>query len=146
MDTTNEKQMKERLIGAGKLAEDAKVQRRQRAVKGSHLLGQLVEKAKAAGEGLTVKDNNGFFKFTGPTKGRSIYIAKKGGRVDLSGFTVDSEGIRQITEESAREKHLGKVRGQLDFGKTDEVVLTAFDLAVTTLAAGAVSADVTAAA
>ena len=130
-ENSEEQQMRDKLGDAGKMAEDARDQRRRRAVKGSHLLDTLVSKARDAG--CTVKDNSGFYKFTGDEKGKAIYVAKKGGRVDLSGFTVERDGIRQITEDAARDTHLGKVRGQIDFNKSDDVVLSAYAAAVSAL-------------
>lgn len=132
MSNTNE--MEQKLKAAGEKAEAQKTQRRERVVKGSHLLAPLTEAAKTAG--LTLEDKSGFLKVTGTAKGRTVYIAKKGGRVDLSGFTVEAAAVKQISETEAREKHLGKVRGQLDFDKTDEEVLTAFSAALTNLSAG----------
>ena len=132
-DETNSNEMAEKLAAAGEKAENQRRQRRERVVKGSHLLGALTEKAKAAG--LTLEEKNGFLKVNGGVRGKNVYIAKKGGRVDLSGFTVDASAVKQITEQEAREKHLGKVRGQLDFDKSDEEILSAFDSALTTLAA-----------
>src|SRR5271166_1858357 len=104
--------MAEKLKAAGKLAESQKTQRRERQVKGSHLVSKLEELARSAG--LRIDDKSGFHKITGSAKKRTIYVAKKGGRVDLSGFTLESEAVKQITVEQAKEKHLGQVRGQLD--------------------------------
>jgi hypothetical protein len=130
--STETKTLGEKLQAAGKKAERAKAQRRERAVKGSHLLDKLVANAKAAK--LSVEEKSGFHKVTHEgVKGKAIYIAKKGGRVDLSGFSVDSPAVRQITEADARDKHLGKVRGQLDFAQTDEAVLGAYSRALDVL-------------
>lgn len=123
--------MGEKLKKAGKKAEAQKAARRERTVKGSHLLPQLLDPARI--DGLTTEDKSGFTKIVGKTKGRAIYVAKKGGRVDLSGFTVENPAISQITEEDARQKHLGKVRGQLDFNAADDAVLAAYDAAIAIL-------------
>ena len=136
-ETTNENtdtNMVKKLTDAGKKAEEQKAQRRQRVVKGSHLLPQLLQNAQTV-DGLVVKDNSGFHKITGSAKGRSIYIAKKGGRVDLSGFTLDSEAVKQISEEEAKDKHLGKVRGQLNFDSDDETILSTYTKALASLVA-----------
>lgn len=130
--TENTTEMGKKLKAAGKLAEAQQKQRRERQVKGSHLLATLQEKATTAG--LKIEDKSGFLKITGAGKGRTVYVAKKGGRVDLSGFTVSSPAVKQITEEEARDKHLGKVRGQLDFNQSDDAVLAAYDSALTELA------------
>lgn len=138
MDNKNDNEMAEKLKAAGEKAEKQKAVRRERQVRGSHLVktsegvdGPLVTKPRDAG--LEVDEKSGFLKITGATKGRAIYVAKKGGRVDLSGFTVQASAVKQITEEEARDKHLGKVRGQLDFTQADADVLAAFDLALAEL-------------
>jgi hypothetical protein len=121
------------LVAAGKKAEQIKAARRERVVKGSHLLNTLQERAAAAG--LKIEEKSGFLKITlEGNKGRAIYVAKKGGRCDFSGFTVDAPAVTQITEEDARQKHLGKVRGQLDFTQVDDVVLAAYGQALKVLA------------
>lgn len=116
------------LKAAGEKAEAAKNARRERVVKGSHLLPKLKELATAAG--LETKENSGFLKVNGGVKGKNVLIAKKGGRVDLSGFTVEAAAVTQLSEQEARDKHLGKVRAQLDFNKSDDEVLAAFSAAV----------------
>jgi hypothetical protein len=132
-ETNENNEMKEKLKAAGQKAEEQKTQRHQRQVKGSHLLEALLSKAKAI-PGLNSEDKTGFVKITGAAKGRSVYVAKKGGRVDISGYTVDAPAVKQITEAEAREKHLGKVRGMLDFDQSDEQVLAAYEAALTKLA------------
>ncbi|MBV8068284.1 MAG: hypothetical protein JO270_00165 [Acidobacteriaceae bacterium] len=124
--------MGEKLKKAGKKAEAQKAARRERTVKGSHLLPQLLSSDRIGA--LTTEDKSGFTKIVGKQKGRAIYVAKKGGRVDLSGFTVEAEAVTTISEEDARQKHLGKVRGQLDFNKADDAVLAAYDAALAVLA------------
>jgi len=124
-------EMTEKLEQAGKKAETQKAERRERVVKGIHLQPVLLSKLAAAG--ITPEEKSGFLKAQGVAKGKTVYVAKKGGRVDLSGFTIESAAVKQITETEAREKHLGKVRGQLDFDQADDVVLAAFDAAVAVL-------------
>lgn len=133
-DTTNTNEtneMAQKLQAAGEKAEAQKAARRERVVKGSHLLPKLLEQATAAS--LNLEDMSGFTKITGANKKLRVLVAKKGGRVDLSGFTVEADAVRQITEQEAREKHLGKVRGQIDFNKSDDEVLAAFSAALTEL-------------
>lgn len=122
-----------KLEAAGKKVERAKAARRERVVKGSHLLPTLQEHAEKAG--LDVADKSGFLKITGRVKGRCVYVAKKGGRVDLSGFTLDSNAVTQVSEEEARVKHLGKVRGQLNFELSDDEVMSAYSSALHALVA-----------
>lgn len=139
--STTNPEMAEKLVAAGEKAEAEKTTRRERVVKGSHLLPQLLEQAKAAG--LNMEDMSGFTKLTGADKKRRVLVAKKGGRVDLSGFTVEAAAIKQISETEAREKHLGKVRGQLDFNKSDEEVMAAFGTALAALGTPAPAAEAT---
>lgn len=129
----SDEEMKKRLLAAGKLVEADAKQKRERSVKGSHLTQALTDKAKAAG--LVTEDKSGFLKILKAKGGPTVYVAHKGGRVDLSGFTFEHEAVRQISEEHAKEKHLGKVRGTLDFDKSDDLVLAAFDMALETLSA-----------
>lgn len=128
---TNTSEMANKLKAAGKKAEDQKAQRRERTVKGSHLLPALTKKAQDAG--YNIQEMSGFWKVTGSTKGRRVLIAKKGGRVDLSGFSIDAQAVSHLTEEEARQKHLGKVRAQLDFSQPDDAVLAAYDSALAQL-------------
>lgn len=122
----------ETLVAAGQKAEQAKAERRERTVKGAHLLNSLKEKAEKAG--LEIVEKSGFFQILGASKGRRVYLAKKGGRADASGFSVDHVAIIQISEQEARDKHLGKVRGMLNFDQPDEQVLEAYGLLLAKLA------------
>lgn len=124
-NTTETTEMAEKLKAAGEKAEKAKAARRERTVKGSHLLEAL--QARATKAELKIEDKSGFLKITGSTKGRKVYVAKKGGRVDASGFTIENAAIKQISEQEAKDKHLGKVRGQIDFDQDDASVLAAYD-------------------
>lgn len=120
-----------KLIAAGKKAEVQKKERQERVVKGSHLTSKLLDMANAlVPSGVKLEDKSGFTKVTGATKGRSVYVAKKGGRVDISGFAIEADAVKQISEKEARDKHLGKVRGQLDFARSDDEVLAAFGAAL----------------
>lgn len=131
-NTETTETMKEKLQAAGKKAEKDSAQRRATAVKGSHLLPALREAAEKAS--LKIEEKSGFLKITGAAKGRTVYVARKGGRVDLSGFTVDQPAVRQVSEDEAKEKHLGKVRGQLDFqNATDEAIMKAYGAALVVL-------------
>lgn len=135
IETTTESTevMGKKLKAAGKLAETQQKQRRERTVKGSHLLGTLQDRAKSAG--LTVEEQSGYLKITGSAKGRGVYVARKGGRVNLGGFTVQAPAVKQISEDEARAKHLGKVRGQLDLDQPDDAILSAYELALAELKA-----------
>lgn len=131
--TTTNAEMAEKLQNASEKAEKQKTERRERVVKGSHLLPKLKEMAAALGPDAT-KENSGFLKVNAGVKSKNVLIAKKGGRVDLSGFSIENPAVKQLTETEAREKHLGKVRGQIDFNKTDDEVIAAFAAALAELA------------
>lgn len=119
-----DKQMAEKLENAGKKAEKQKAERRERTVKGSHLQTAFVTLAKETG--LTYVEKSGFAQVQGKRKNHKVYIALKGGRVDFSGFSVQHEAVTQISEEEAKTQHLGRVRGSIDFDKSDEQVMEAF--------------------
>lgn len=127
-------ELKEKLQTAGKKAEKVKVERHERQVKGAHLLPKLLEAAKAAG--CVTDEKSGFIKITGVAKSRAVYLARKGGRCDVSGFELAGQaGVIQISEEQAKAKHLGKVRGMIDFeNAADDVVEAAFSAALVKLA------------
>jgi hypothetical protein len=76
--------------------------------------------------GLQAEPMAAFYKVA--VGGRAVYIAKskKVARVDLSGFDIKHPAVTRITEADAKELKLGKVRGQINFEKTEERVLEAF--------------------
>jgi hypothetical protein len=124
--------LKEKLAQANKKAEEQKTERRERTVKGAHLTPKFVELAKDAG--CDIRENTGFHVITGKAgKSLRIYVAKRGGIIDLLGFTVQDEAIRQISREEAKAKHMGRVFGRVDLDKTDEAVLAAYSQALTIL-------------
>lgn len=127
----NSTEMAEKLVNAGKKAEAQKTERRERQVAGAHLLETL--RTRAQSRGYTITEQSGYLKVTSAVKGKQVYIAKKGGKVNFAGFTVELPGVTQITEEQAKAKHLGKVRGTLDFSQSDELVLAAYDAALDSL-------------
>lgn len=135
-ETTTAESFGTKLKAAGKMAETQQKQRREKAVKGAHLLGELHNRVNA--RKLNVVEQSGFFKVSGTngeTKHRLIYIAKKGGRVSISNFVLDDPAIIQVSEEEAKVKHLGKVRGHFNFELSDDQVLAAFDRALDELSA-----------
>lgn len=75
---------------------------------------QVTELVKLAQEqGLAVSETSGFYKVEGRAKGLRLYVAKKGSRLDLSGFCVTHPAVKPITEAEAKAKRIGKVRGQV---------------------------------
>lgn len=129
---TNDKEKMKRLNNATKKLQEEETQRREKTVQGSHLLQPMLE--LVAKKELKTEERTGFYKITGPSKALAVYLAKKGGRVDFSGFDVDAPALTKITKEEAQAKHIGKVRGQIDFTATDEAVLAAFEAGLTALA------------
>ncbi len=124
---TQRSQLRRRLVDAGHKAEDVTVQRRTKRVKGAHLLEDMLSIVR--NKGLVLDDKSGFHMASG-RDGRRMYIAKKGGRVDLSGYAVDHPGIISLDAEEAKRRHMGRVRGQVDFDRPDDVVIEGFRLAV----------------
>lgn len=123
--------LKEKLEQAANKAVTQKAERRAKVVKGSHLTEQFIALATVAGLTVTESKSKAFQVITGAAgKARRIYVATRGGTVDFSGFTVEDEGVTQISEEQAKEMHLGLVRGRIDFDATDEQILSAFRTAL----------------
>lgn len=121
--------LKQRLEQANTKAETQRKERRARVVKGSHLTDQLVKIGKDAG--LTMRENTGFYVFSGKAgKNVRIAIAKRGGVVDFLSFSVDSTAVKQVSKEEAAAKHLGRVEGRIAFDGTDEETIAAFTKAV----------------
>jgi hypothetical protein len=131
--TQSETEMTDVLKEAAKKAERQSAQRREKIVKGSHLTDGLLAKARESG--LDLVEKSGFIKITGKSKGRAVYVAKKGGRADFSGFSLAGTAVLQVSEDEAKARHLGKVRGQLNFECSDEQVLEAYNEALVQLAA-----------
>lgn len=117
-----EKEFAKKLVAAGKKVEKQKKERRANSVKGSHLVDEML----FATQGYTLDKKSTFYKITGTQKGKAVYLLIKGGRVDLSGFTLEDNSVIQITEEEAKKRHLGRVRGQIDFSHPDDVVMETF--------------------
>jgi hypothetical protein len=134
--TTNERKqmsnLKEKLEQANKKVEKQRAERRARVIKGSHLTDTFVKLATDAG--CDVRPNTGFHVIVGRYgKGRRIYVAKRGGIVDLLGFSVDHPAIRQVSKEEAQAKHMGKVQGRFLLDGPDEQIVEAFTAAVNCL-------------
>lgn len=110
------KRFAERLEQSGKKVITQRKQRRAKMVRGSHLIDDMLLEAGR----YDVKRTSAFYKITGSAKKRAVYLAVKGGRVDLSGFCIDHPAIDSISEELAKQKHLGRVRGQIAFDRVDD--------------------------
>lgn len=88
---------------------------RKRGQRDPKLVEEMVALAKASNAVKSVEEGGSNFKITGVDASKRIYLFKSQLRVDLSGFSVDHPGVRKISDEEARDMHLGKVRGQLLF-------------------------------
>lgn len=121
--------LQEKLEQANKKAEDQVAERRRKVIKGAHLTEKFVSMAKDAG--CDIRENHGFHVIVGKAgKSLRIYVAKRGGIVDLLGFSVQDPAVRQISKVEAQEKHMGRVQGRLEMERTDEEILSAFALAL----------------
>ena len=120
--------LEKRLKAAARLVERDRKEKRSRSVRGSHLVEDMADMARS--RGLTVDPGKSFYKITGSKKKVTVYLHVKGGRVDLNGFCVDHPGIVPMTQEEARAKHLGRVRGQIDFNVGDVQAMDAFSAAI----------------
>lgn len=124
--------LQKKLEEANKKAETQKAERRARSIKGSHLTEQFVELASKAG--CDIRQNTGFHVIVGKAgKSLRIYVAKRGGIVDLLGFSVEDPAVIQISREDAKKKHMGRVFGRMDLGRTDAEVLGAYRKALVVL-------------
>ncbi len=105
---------------------------RKRGLRDPKLVEQMVALAKASNCVKMVEEGGTNYKIVGVDQSRRIYLFKSQLRVDLSGFSVDHAGVRKISDEEARDMHLGKVRGQVLFDDRT-VALSAFEHALTAL-------------
>jgi hypothetical protein len=78
---------------------------------------------------LPAIEQAGFIKVCGP-KGRQVYVArtKTVGRVDVSGFTVEHLGVKDLGDDA-----FGNVRQQLEFAGNEDVILATFRDVLTTM-------------
>ena len=90
--------------------------------------------AKAHANSGSVEEAGQNYKITGVDPSKKLYLFKNQLRVDLSGFSVDHPGVRKISDDEARDMHLGKVRGQLLFDDRASA-LEAFEKALAALKA-----------
>jgi hypothetical protein len=105
---------------------------RKRGQRDPKLVEQMVTLARASNNVKLVDEGATNYKIVGIDPIRRIYLFKSQLRVDLSGFSVDHPGVRKISDEEARDMHLGKVRGQMLFDDR-AVSLAAFEHALTAL-------------
>lgn len=123
----NEIEMADRLAEAAlaarrgpKRPEEALQRQRRRGLRDPALISRMVIAAEAHPNVVSVDQGPANFKIVGRVPGRRIYVFKSQLRVDVSGFDVDHPGVRRVSEEEARDMHLGKVRGQLLFDDREQ--------------------------
>ena len=118
-------------IGRNYSTMDASITRRTKGYrnmrKNVNYLAKETLLALVEASGLPVKEQSGFVRVEG-ADGKRLYISrtKRVGRVDLSGFTVEGPGFRQLDED----EKFCRVTCQLDFGAEEKVVLAAFKTAL----------------
>lgn len=88
---------------------------RKRGMKDPTLIVEMLELAKKSSTVSAIEEGGANHKIVGKNASRRLYLFKNQLRVDISGFSPDHVGIRKISDEEARDMHLGKVRGQLLF-------------------------------
>lgn len=88
---------------------------RRRGERDPKLVERMLEAARQSVNVRSIEEGSSNHKVTGVDPTKRIYIFKTQLRVDLSGFTLDHPGVRRISDEEARDMHLGKVRGQVLF-------------------------------
>jgi hypothetical protein len=117
----NEVEMAARLAEASQAAAqasddpDAVARRKRRGLRDPKLIEQFIAMASASGSVATVEEGTANYKVTGTDPSRRLYVFKTQLRVDVSGFSFDHPGLRRISDQEARDMHLGKVRGQVLF-------------------------------
>ncbi len=105
---------------------------RKRGQRDPKLVAEMVAAANASSNVKAVEEGATNYKIVGQDQSKRIYLFKSQLRVDLSGFTIDHAGIRKISDEEARDMHLGKVRGQMLFDERD-IAFAAFEQALAAL-------------
>lgn len=127
----NEVTFARKLEQVGEGIEEIVITKRASRVSGSHLLNQMIDAAKDMK--LIVEDKSGWYVISGNKKGVACILSQKGGKAHLRGFSIEEAGVKQVTEEEAKARHIGKVRGEIDFDREDAVVLAAWQKALGTL-------------
>lgn len=124
----SEAEMAARLRSAQAVAE-ARSRPARRGVRDPELVQGMLDLAQAHPRVRSVERGASNSKVTGADPTRRMYVFSLQLRVDLSGFTLDHPGVRRVSEQEARDMHLGKVRGQLVFDDR-AVALAAFAAAL----------------
>lgn len=132
----NEIEMASRLAEASYAAQRAPVdpeaalkRQRKRGLRDPKLIEEFLALAAASPNVRSIEDGSSNHKVTGRDQSRRLYVFKTQLRVDVSGFSFDHPGLRRISDDEARDMHLGKVRGQVLFDDRQEA-LSAFSKAL----------------
>jgi hypothetical protein len=99
---------------------------------------ELLAAAKAAG--LTVSETSGVFKVLSEKSKLWLSISKKGTSLHLVGFNVESPVVGKVTEEQAKVRHIGRVRGEASLTADLVALKAAFAKALAIIQVGAVLA------
>ena len=102
---------------------------RRRGLRDAKLVEEMLALAKASPYVRSIDDGASNHKVTGLDASRRLYVFRSQLRVDVSGFSFSHPGLRSISDEEARDMHLGKVRGQLIFDDR-AAALAAFAMAL----------------
>lgn len=102
---------------------------KKRGLKDPVLVARMVDAARTHPNVSSVEEGGANFKVVGRDGSKRLYVFKTQLRVDVSGFSFDHPGLRRISDDEARDMHLGKVRGQVIFGDR-EVSMSAFEEAL----------------
>ncbi len=133
----NEIEMAERLAAAssgvqaaqdtGELGERKTA--RRRGLRDPKLVEEFMALAATSANVRCIDDGPMNSKVTGVDPSKRLYVFKTQLRVDVSGFSFDHPGLRRISDDEARDMHLGRVRGQILFDDR-QAALAAFKAAL----------------
>ncbi len=127
----NEVAMAARLVEteAKALLEGPPARRSARGLRDPGLIDEFLVLARNSSNVSRIDEAGSNHKVTGTDPSRRLYVFKSQLRVDVSGYSFDHPGLRHISDDEARDMHLGKVRGQVIFGDR-AVALSAFTMAL----------------
>lgn len=131
----NEMEMAERLSQASKAAQEgieaptSSKKTRKRGERDPELVERMRKAAIGHPNVSAIEEGGANYKVVGVDQSKRIYLFKNQLRVDVSGFSFDHPGLRSISDEEARDMHLGKVRGQILYDDR-ETAFAAFEEAL----------------
>lgn len=131
----NEVEYVKKLTNANEAVEEIVREKRSKRVSGSHLYDDMMNMVNSS-KTLFINDKTGYHQIMSNASKKaktSVYLAKKGGKAYLTNFCIDDVGVKPMSEAEAREKHLGRVRGQIDFERDDATVMKAWENVLKTL-------------